>query len=1062
MNTSQKIKFNEKYLSQIPALQELINLGYTLLTPSQALKERSSQLNNVLLEDILRQQLKKINKIQYKSKEYLFSEENIQSAIQKIKNIQYNGLLKTNQEVYDLITLGTSLKQTIEGNTKSFNLKYIDWKDISNNVFHVVPEFSLEKRFSDETVRPDIVLFVNGIPFVVIECKAPHVEVKEGISQSIRNQSAEYIPKLFTYVQLIMSVNKNASMYGTTETQEKFWSIWKEDNKDKVEECINKALSPFEKDALFSGDFAKARPDFDKLESNGKRTVTTQDQSLYSLCRPERLLELTYLFTLFDSGIKKIARYQQFFVIQSLLKRIQKIESQGMRSGGIVWHTQGSGKSLTMVMLARCLTLKSEVENPRIILVTDRTNLDKQLGNTFSACGLELKQATSGKNLIRHIKNKVGIITTLIHKFEKGWSSEKCIDESKDIFVLVDESHRTHFGSMASQMRLTLPNACYIGFTGTPLFKEDKKNSFLKFGGLVEPSYPIKQAVADKAVLPLLYEARHVEMRINQKAIDVWFKRVTEDLTASQKADLKRKYAKAKELQRVDQVIYMIAYDISDHFKKNWKGTGLKAQLVAPNKISAIKYRKYLEAEGIHSEVIISGPDMREGYETVNEEPDNDVIRFWNSMMKRFGTEKEYNNQLIKRFKNNEDVDILIVVDKLLTGFDAPRNTILYLCRSLKEHNLLQAIARVNRPFEGKDFGYVIDYKGVLKELDQALTMYDALEKFDETDLDQALTSVNEEISKLAQRHSELWDTFKEVKNKHDTEALELELDDEEKRDDFYDKLFAFSKSLHIALSTEKFFENTPEEKIKYYKSDLNFFQKLKKSVQLRYADKVDYRHYDRKIKKLLDTHIQANDVTQLNKPVNIFDEQDFKEIKKGQGVYKDKLASAKADIIAHHMKRAIAEKMEEDPAFYEKFSKLIQQAIDDFKAQRLSNVEYLNTVTDLRDKFVSKSYDDFPENIKNKANACAYYGVITPYFEAHDISDSKKEDIASNTALSIDQILQKHTKVDFWDDDEAQRRAKNEIDDFLYDELEEPLSQEQINEIIDKTMLIAKNRWRR
>ena len=1062
MKPSQKIIFNEKYLSQIPALQELINMGYTLLTPSQALKERAGHLNNVLLENILRQQLKKINKIQYKSKEYLFSEENIQSAIQKIKNIQYNGLLKTNQEVYDLITLGTSLKQTIEGNTKSFNLKYIDWKDVSNNVFHVVPEFSVEKKFSDETVRPDIVLFVNGIPFVVIECKNPKVKVEEGISQNIRNQSEEYIPKLFTYVQLIMSVNKKKTMYGTTGTQKKFWSIWEEDNKDQVKECINKALSPSEKDALFSGDFAKARPDFDKLKSNGNRLVTDQDRSLYSLCRPERLLELTYLFTIFDSNVKKIARYQQFFVIQSLLERIQKIDSKGRRTGGIVWHTQGSGKSLTMVMLARCLTLKSEVPNPRIILVTDRTNLDKQLGNTFSACGLELNQATSGKSLIRHIKNKVGIITTLIHKFEKGWSSENYKDESKDIFVLVDESHRTHFGSMASQMRRTLPNACYIGFTGTPLFKKDK-NSIAKFGGLVEPHYPIKQAVTDKAVLPLLYEARHVEMKTDQTAIDVWFKRVTEELTASQKADLKKKYARAKTLTKVDQVIYMIAFDISTHFKKNWKGTGFKAQLVAPNKISAIKYRKYLEEiGGIHSEVIISGPDTREEHDKVNEKPDNEVLQFWDSMMKRFGTEKEYNDQLIKQFKNFEELDILIVVDKLLTGFDAPRNTILYLCKSLREHNLLQAIARVNRPYEGKDFGYVIDYNGVLKELDQALTMYGALKEFDEVNLDQALTSVNDEISKLAQRHSELWDTFKKVKNKQDTEALELELDDEEKRDNFYDKFFAFSKSLHTALSTERFFENTSEEKIKLYKEDLKNFQNLKKSVQLRYADKVDYRHYDRKIKKLLDTHIQASEVTQLNKPVNIFDDQAFKEIKKGQGVYTKTTSVAKADIIAHNMKRTIAEKMEEDPAFYEKFSKLIQQAIDDFKAQRLTDVEYLKTVTDLRDKFVSRNYDDVPENIKNNADACAYYGVITPYFEAHDISDSKKEDIASNTALSIDQILQKHTKVDFWDDDEAQRRAKNEIDDFLYDELEEPLLQEQINEIIDKTMLIAKNRWRR
>ena len=471
--------FSEKYLSQIPALQQLINLGYQYLPPTQAMTERGDRPSNVLLENILRDQLKKINHIRYKGGEYLFSEENIQSAIEKLKTVQYDGRQKTNEAIYDLLTLGTALEQTIEGDSKSFTLNYIDWKNPANNAFHAVAEFSVERARSTETARPDIVLFVNGIPLVVIECKPPDTDVDQAISQTIRNQGDEYIPRLFTYAQVLLAVNKNEAKYATVGTAKEFWSVWDEleDAERDVNACINKALADRDKDALFSGEFASARSHFDALE----RLVTEQDRCLYSLCRPERLLELIFGFIVVDVGSKKIARYQQFFLVRAALKRIEQKDSEGRRMGGIVWHTQGSGKSITMVMLARALSLDPALTNPRMILVTDRKDLDKQLGNTFAACGLDKERATSGRNLIRHIKNRVGIITTLINKFDKALSAEKYVDDSPDIIVLVDESHRTNFGSLAARMRQMLPNACFIGFTGTPLLKQEK-NSFARFG----------------------------------------------------------------------------------------------------------------------------------------------------------------------------------------------------------------------------------------------------------------------------------------------------------------------------------------------------------------------------------------------------------------------------------------------------------------------------------------------------------------------------------------------------------------------------------------------------
>jgi len=1060
-------QINEKHLSQIPALQLLIGLGFEFLTPAEGLRERQGRTSNVLLESILRNQLKEINRIRrHDGAEYLFSEENIQSAIQKLKNIKYDGLLKTNEAIYDLITLGTAMEQTIEGDSKSFNMNYIDWRNPGRNTFHVTVEYSVERSRSTETARPDIVLFVNGIPFCVIECKAPQIEVEQAVSQSIRNQNDDHIPKLFIYSQMVLALNKNSAMYATTGTAAKFWGVWKEPQMDNGERGFEK-LAAVVNQPLAEDVIARISSTFDvKPEAlTGNRLVTEQDKSLFSLCRPERLLELAWKFTVFDGGIKKIARYQQYFVIKSTLQRVKHFDSTDSRKGGVIWHTQGSGKSLTMVMLARNLALDPEILNPRIVLVTDRDDLDKQLGNTFAACGLEANRATSGRNLLELVaEKKSGIITTLIHKFDKAYAVKKYQDESPDIFILVDESHRTQFGSFSARMRQMFPHACYLGFTGTPLLKKEK-NNFTKFGELVEPHYSITQAVEDGAVVPLLYEGRHVEMTQNREAVDLWFERHTQGLTKEQQADLKRKYARAEMLNKADQVIYMRAFDISEHFRASWQGTGFKAQLVAPNKASALKYNAYLNEIGIvNSEVVISPPDMREGYEETDDETTDEVVKFWQKMMKRYGSEDEYTKQLINQFKHGSEPEILIVVDKLLTGFDAPRNAVLYLCRVLREHTLLQAIARVNRLHEGKEFGFIVDYASVLGELDKALTMYSAFEGFDESDLVGTLTSINSEIEKLPGRYSDLWDLFKKVKHSYDEEAYEVLLADDELREEFYGRLSEFGKTLGIALSSENFLTETDEKTLSRYKADLRKFQSLKASVKLRYAEAIDYRDYEPKIKKLLDTHIQASEVVQLNEPVNIFDDKMFNQVKEEQGVYQTKKTTAsKADTIAHATKKVVTEKMDEDPAFYEKFSKLIQQAIEDFRAKRISDLDYLNKVVDIRNKVVGKVHDDIPDKLSGNEDAMAFFGVLKPFLEKHELGEEDLESAAADTAIAIHGIFEKHKKVHFWDDEDAQKQAVNEIDDYLYDELKTErgieLSLDQMDDIIEKVLQVAKHR---
>ncbi len=1061
--------FDETYLSQIPALQVLVNLGFEYLTPAEALAARGGKAGNVLLEEILRGQLKAQNRIQHKGATWLFSEENIQSAIQRLKNVKYDGLLKTNEAVYDLLTLGVALEQSIEGDVKSFTLNYVDWRNPANNVYHVTAEFSVERTRSYDTARPDIVLFVNGIPFAVIECKSPKVEVEQAISQMIRNQRDEYIPRLFTYTQMVLGVNKNDARYATTGTPAKFWSKWKEEVSDAVlQPLLEKPLPERVKASLFDIAFQELGVREDPAPYVVGRQVTEQDRALYALCCPERLLDLAWQYTVFDGGVRKIARYQQFFAIREIDARVKQIDETGKRRGGIVWHTQGSGKSLTMVMLARALALDPEIKNPRIVLVTDRVDLDKQLGNTFAACGLSPDRAESGRHLVELVADhKAHIVTTLVHKFDKALNFKKFTDDSPDIFVLVDETQRTQLGGYSARMRQMFSRACYIGFTGTPLLTREKSD-VSKFGGIIH-TYAIDQAVADGAIVPLLYEGRMVELEQNQSAIDVWFERHTKGLTDQQKADLKKKYARAEMLNKAEQVIYMRAFDINEHYKQNWQGTGFKAQLVAPNKASALRYKAFLDELGeVSSEVIISPPDEREGFDEVDaEESTDEVVAFWHRMMKRYGSEEEYNKQIVNAFKFGDEPEILIVVDKLLTGFDAPRNTVLYLTRRLKDHTLLQAIARVNRLYEddtgakAKEFGFIIDYVGVLGELDEALTTYSALDGYDESDLHGALSSIHEEIKQLPQRHADLWDIFKTVKNRQDEEAFEALLADEKLRGDFYDRLSTFAKTLAVAMSSEQFVELTPAQRIQSYKNDLKRFVNLKAAVKLRYSESIDYRDFEPKIKKLLDTHITASEVVRLNAPVNIFDEQAFQKVVEEQGAGKG--AGAKADMIAHATKRAISERLAQDPAFYEKFSKLIQQAIDDYRAKRITDLEYLQRVTDIKDSVVQRKSDDLPAAIAGDEDAAAVYGLLQPFVAAHVTDAAQARQIAAETAKSVWGVFLSNRKVGYWDDLDAQRRTMNEIDDYLYDEVKGrqgiDLTTAEMDEIIEKTMHLARHR---
>ena len=1057
--------FQEKFISQLPAVALLQKLGYKYLSPEEALEARGDRLGSVLLDKILTDQLRNQNAILFRGRKYPFSEGNIFAAVQALKDIVNDGLLPTNEKAYDLLCMGKSLQQSVEGDTKSFQLNYIDWEHPENNAYHVTEEFVVERSGSQETRRPDIVLFVNGIPLVVIECKRPDMKdpIGQAISQHIRNQQQDQIPRLFFYAQLLIAISKNEAKYATVGTPAKFWSVWKENFSESDEADLKKRVSlPLSEGQI---DRILATKEFwgRERESYGsiERQVTPQDEALYALCRRERLLELIFRFMLFDGGEKKIARHQQYFCVNKILDRVRKIQHDGTRLGGVVWHTQGSGKSLTMVMLAEALALERSIIDFKIILVTDRVDLDDQIYKTFHHCGTQPIQAKTGRHLEQLLKDdKARIITTVIDKFELAVSKAGVRNEHPDIFVLVDESHRGQFGELHAKMRQALPNACFIGFTGTPVMKKDK-STIDRFGGLID-AYTLEQAVQDKAVVPLLYEGRHVDQKVESEALDDWFERLTARLSDQQKSDLKKKFSSSDQLNKAEQKVMRIAWDVSEHFRDNWHQTPYKAQLVAQDKATALLYKRFLdEFDMVSCEVLISGPDDREGEEDVHEESKDVVKVFWKQMMAKYGSEKEYNRQIISAFKQAEEPEIIIVVDKLLTGFDAPRNTVLYLTRQLKSHSLLQAIARVNRLFDGKDFGYIIDYRGVLQNLDEAFDLYGQLAEFEREgidDLASAITDVSAESHKLRQRYSDMWDLFKTIQNRQDEEEYEQLLADEGLRDRFYDRLSAFSRTLGVALSSAGFLDATPEKKIAAYKSDLRFFMRLRSSVSRRYAEVVDFKEYEPRIQKLVDQHVGTGEVERITDLVDIFNSDAFaKEVNKLAS------ASSKADTIAFRTKRTIHDHMQKDPAFYSRFSELLEDAIRAFREQRLSDAEYLQKVEQIAERVRNRTGDDIPVSLAHRDVAKAFFGVLQEVFAARTDQAANTRDISATVSLAIDDVVQKHRIVHWTRNTDVQNRMKLAIEDYLFELMEREnleLSFEEIDRILESVLDIARVRY--
>ena len=1026
--------FSERNESQNRIIKQLEKMGYTYVSRSESDAKRGS-LSKVLYEDELAKFLAK-QTYTYRGVEYHFSSESINKAIKALDASLIQGLMMASKEIYNSLCDGISLPESIslEGNNlgeQSFDLNYIDWDNIDNNTWQVTEEFSVEGangRYS----RPDIVLLCNGIPFCVIECKSACVSVDEGVKQNVRNMMPDHIPQLFKFAQIVIAANPDKVKYGTTGTTTKYFVEWREQNiewqNEKLKDCIEGS------------------------------SYSTQDRAIVSLLDKKRVLDIIRYFILYHYNVKKIARYQQFFAVNKAMDRILGKDKSNSRNG-VIWHTQGSGKSLTMVMLVKKIQNCKEILNPRFLIVTDRINLDKQIKDNFANAAMAPVRATTGKGLKKLLENeKYIVITTLINKFEYALKSKSVVVDSENFFVFVDEAHRSQYSAMHNYMKELLPHATYIGFTGTPLISKQSANknansatkseTLKQFGEFID-TYTMKRGIEDGITVPLIYEGRKVVQNDPTKQIDIYFESMTKDLGENEKRDLKQKYSRFKYLAETDDRLNLIAWDISEHFLSYCAPKGLKAITVCSSRAAAVyMYNVLSQVDGINPAVIISYGAKDENEDISNNTDDQKRILDYKKkhIEPYFGANTDlYESTMTERFKSKDDeINMLIVKDKLLTGFDAPIAGVLYVDKSMQQHNLLQAIARVNRVYEGKDVGLIVDYYGLFKKLNSAIDVYDDLESgfdaFDRSnnDLDGAIFGPIDEKNELEKSYQDLVNLFDGVKDINDTNELKEYLSDideehNKRRANFYEKLKKFGKRLDLAFSNRSIFVAVGYKKLDEYKKGYQFFNNLKNNIAKIYGDVGDFSKYEDSIRKLLNTFVHCEGVAEIVKPFNVSNKKERDEFLHGMD------NKSKADAIRTRVLSELSMRRYEDPLKFEKFSELIKKTLAQYQLDRDADA-YLNEMERIADDAKEgRTTSDYPIIIRNNSDAKAFFGTIVANFkeEFRGVVNDNFEYLAEKS-LEINEIIKDSAKRDWHFDNVVHKEIRSKLDLVLFQVFEQ------------------------
>lgn len=1015
----------------LSALRLLCELGWSFLSTTECLSLRGSTREPILKPRLV--QFLQSRFFEYKGKRYPLSPLAVDHIARELMALSLgNGLMAANERFYRMLSLGIPVTEFMpDGKKHQPVIALIDWTRPEANRWEVTEHPAILSSQGTHHRTPDIVCYVNGLPLAVIEAKPPECRsdgrsmMDEGIRQHLHNQRPEEIPGLFVYAQLLLAISQRDGRYGTTQTPAKFWARWREHEFDEAHfvRLKRQGLSLETRTVLLADKTAHRQADLEALTAE-PQPPTDLDRLFVGLLTPLRLLEILRGFIVFDRKAGKlIARYPQFFGTRAVLARIRGLcppdgPDDGRRQGGVVWHSCGSGKRLTMVFLCRSLLLDPALDECRVIVVTDRVDLETQLGRNFASGGefgaASPPQTDSEKNRaipVRDLAQRIAqgrerILFTLVQKFNSASQLPECRNDSPNIVVLVDEGHHTHGRETHSRMKKALPRAACVVFTGTPLPKDDKAAERL---GPIVHAYTRQQAVDDEVVVPLLYEERNPGLDIDEMALHRWLDKISAGLDEHRKADLRSLCASKDSRCAVANRIELIAWDIALHFNESIRkrGRALKGLVATDSKLDAIRFKRALDQTGlVTSAVIISPPELREGNSGVDEASLPEVRQWWDMHAGSHADTPEAN--VPSGFSDEGDPDLLIVVDRLLTDLDDPRNAVLYIDKSLQAHHLILAVARVNRLHEAKRYGVLVDYRGILTAFDTTMRAY--------RDLEGLYLPLSTEYRRLPALHEALWALFSGISDRLDLEQYRQilmprfvmdSLDEHgetcdsqrELRENFYAALNRFGLCLQTAFSSHIFFEDGdfPEVRVSTYKEDLRFFVGLRRIARQDALEAADDNVCEDQIRRLVDTQVIG------------------KEVREPEGIYRaqpedpeswsDTKTRNETALIRNRLRHAIEVTLADDPYSQSVFGQQLKALVAKAEALADHPLQQYALFHSFEDHVAQHDIAGIPAELADQPRGRAYFGILRLAL-AGDMDETQTKSYVDQ-AMAIDAIVQ-------------------------------------------------------
>jgi type I restriction enzyme R subunit len=982
---------------ELPAIEQLQQLGWKYEHGSKLGIEHEERafLRDVILTKRLEAAIQRINP--------WLSNENLRKVMRELTHPNFAGLMEYNHAIYQTLVNYISVEQDLGKGRKGQTVKIIDFDHPENNDFLCTNQFKVEGV--NQNIIPDIVCFVNGLPLAVIECKSPYISspMQEGINQLRRYSNLrtphedEGAEKLFWYNQLMVSTCRDLAKVGTISSSAQHYGDWKDAYPFTDSDLLNLGQPANKVNDIPSATYLN-----DAKAVAGVDAVTALQRLLAGMFSRESFLDLLQNFVIYEPAegrlIKKVARYQQFRAVNKVIARLKSGKDRKERSG-VVWHTQGSGKSLTMVMLAVKMRRDPELQQYKLVFITDRTQLDEQLSTTFrDTQGDTVYNAGSVADLKALLKkDSSDLVTAMVQKFSdmerqdaEGFEN---LNPSHKIIVLADEAHRTQFGGLATTINSALPNAPKIGFTGTPLLKTQKMGQ--AFGGYID-QYKINEAVEDGATVRILYEGRQVKTEVAGDSLDNLFNEYFKDYNDDEKREIKRKYGVEKAIREAPARIRWVCIDLLKHYRDHIQPNGFKAMIVVGSRHAATIFKKTLDELGAPpSEVIISGDHNDEQYiaQYTDKVRQKKVIE---NYPKPFGANKE----------KNDPTAFLIVKDMLLTGFDAPIAQVMYIDRKLQDHSLMQAIARVNRTYKGKQCGFVVDYHGLSEYLTQAMDM------FTSDDVEGSYLSLKDEIPKLKATHTRVASFFKGITSQ-DVDDYVLALKDEEVRSQFEIAFKKFAKQMDVIL---------PDVAAKPFIADLKFWGKVHHSARNRYRDPgLDISDAGEKVRQLVDQHILSTGVDPMIPPVDLL-AANFKE-----SIDQVKSEESRASEIESAIKHHITVNLEEDPEYYKSLSLRLRDIIEQTAGKWDKQLELLMEVVDN----ISGNHQQAATDLGLSETEFSFYNILMAEVSAikGDVLEIDVEDEIKATTQALVGIFDEATQVvDFFNKPDEVKRMKKEI----------------------------------